>query len=108
MNSTKLKIALIVDSINVSKYVFDLVLWANNQDNVTISHLIIQDLPKKNKKIHIIIKLINYLKKKGVKSIIQEILWLIINKVEVIKLRKLPTHADHLTSKSLATLVEKK
>jgi len=40
-----LLVGLIVDSEHVSSYVADWVHWAKSQENVAITHLIIQDLP---------------------------------------------------------------
>jgi hypothetical protein len=105
MKQSKLKIALIVDSINVSKYVFDLAAWANDQDDITLSHLIIQK-PILKKNTNIVFKFIKYLKNKGVRSFIQHIFWYLINKIEALKLKKIPAYADHLTQKSLDVGVE--
>ena len=41
----KLKIGLIVDGPQVTKYVYDLIEWTRNTDSIRISHLVIQDLP---------------------------------------------------------------
>src|SRR5271156_6788920 len=42
---SKLKIGLIVDGELASKYVHELVDWANTTDALCVSHLIIQDRP---------------------------------------------------------------
>ena len=60
-NNGILKIGLIVDSEIVSKYVFDLAKWGQQQEKLKITHLIIQ---KKNENSGNIIGVLNkYFKK---------------------------------------------
>ncbi len=48
----KLKIALIVDSKIASKYVYELAEWGQNQNDLEVTHLVIQNIPYSQSKIH--------------------------------------------------------
>jgi hypothetical protein len=38
----KLRVALLIDGFKVSKYVWDLLIWLQHQDNIVLSHLVIR------------------------------------------------------------------
>ena len=48
----KLKIALLVDSQIDSKYVYELAEWGQNQNELEVTHLLIQNVPSGDSKIH--------------------------------------------------------
>ena len=101
INITKLKIGLIVDSRTVSKYVYELMEWANSEPNIEISHLIIQNISKPNQTASELSKAIRYLKNKGFGNFLQAIIWRVITKVENRKLKKNSHYADHLQQRTL-------
>jgi hypothetical protein len=76
----KLKIALIVDSQMASKYVYELADWGQNQDNLEVTHLIIQNTPSKEQ--NTIHKAFLILKKSGFLYLAQLVGYTIIKKVE--------------------------
>jgi hypothetical protein len=101
MNNKKLKIGLIVDSTTVSKYVYDLAEWANSEENIEVSHLIIQNISKPNQSASTLSKSIRYLKNKGLRNFLQAIVWRFIIEVEKRKLKKNSHYADHLQQRAL-------
>ena len=76
----KLKIALIVDSKIASKYVYELAEWGQNQNDLEVTHLVIQNIPSnKQSKIH---KAFFSLKKNGLFHLAQQVGFTLIEKVE--------------------------
>jgi len=89
----KLKIALIVDSNISSKYVHDLACWAKKQGNLEVSSLIIQ-----KKKCYSSGKLkstIIFLRKTGVKTLLEKIGHAFLVKIEKLLLKRNQIHKNH-------------
>jgi hypothetical protein len=89
----KLKIALIVDSNISSKYVYDLACWAKKQGNLEVSSLIIQ-----KKKCYSSGKLkstIIFLRKTGVKNLLEKIGHAFLVKIEKLLLKRNQIHKNH-------------
>jgi len=89
----KLKVGLIVDSEFVSKYVYELAEWGQLQNDLSIAYLII--LQRENIERGKVSHAVNILKNKGLKEPLKLILWTLIYKVEMRKLRG-TIYKDHL------------
>ena len=98
----KLTIGLIVGSTFASKYVFDLAAWGQSQDDLSISHLILQKTPKSHGGIHSTIKLI---RQHGVLELIRFTSFLLITRFEALVLRRSKHHADHLKNFDLIQVI---
>ena len=95
----KLKIALIVDSNISSKYVFDLACWAKNQSNLEINSLIIQKIPfKSDGKLR---RGIEFLRKKGIKTFLEQIGYILLLKIDEILLSRNEMHKNHFKKQNL-------
>ena len=91
-----LSFGLLVDKPSTNKYVYELIKWSNQQENLNIDCLIIQ---KKNKpKQNLFGKIINSINKNGIAYIIQRILIKILIKFETKLLYKYPKHKNHFSS----------
>lgn len=105
----KLKIALIVDSNFSSKYVCDLAEWGQQQDDLEVTHLIIQNIPRKPRK-SFLKKLVDPLKEKGplhlAETIAQHVIEKGVHAIETRKLKASGSHADHLASYDLSKYVK--
>ena len=99
----KTKIGLIVDSKYSSKYTFDIAKWGLNQDNLEITHLIIQKLDKKRSSL-IFIRGCNFLLRMGFCNFLSLILWKLIGKIEAEKISA-TSHKDHLDIYDLSDVV---
>ncbi len=99
----KLKIGLIVDSEIVSKYVYELAEWGQHQESLSISHLIIQQKKEKPRQSKIS-RVIDAVRTKGIKRIIEIVVWKLIDKLESAKIGK---HAlkDHLQAYDASGIV---
>jgi len=100
----KLKIALIVDSKIASKYVYELAEWGQNQNDLDVTHLLIQNIPSnKQSKIH---KAFLLLKKKGFLHLAQLVGFTLIKKVESLPLKYTNTYKHHFTKYDLSNCVK--
>ena len=63
-----LKIGLIVDGINVSKSVRDLIKWSQTSPNIEISHLIIQEIPRPHRSL--LGRVVMRIRKSGISSLL--------------------------------------
>jgi hypothetical protein len=88
----KLRIALLVDSNIDSKYVFELAQWGQNQNDLEITHLVIQNIPSNKSKTH---KAFFILKKKGIFYLMQAVGFALIEKVESLGLKHIKTYKDY-------------
>jgi hypothetical protein len=104
MSSKKMRLALLVDSLNVSKYVYDLAIWVVNQEDIELTCLIIQKNSDKTTDLNILSKIWRYLRKKGLSGFISVLLWRFILVVEEIKLKRSSKHGDHLSKFALDKL----
>jgi hypothetical protein len=89
----KLRIALLVDSNIDSKYVFELAEWGQNQNDLEITHLVIQNIPSNESKTH---KAFFILKKKGFFYLMQAVGFALIEKVESLGLKNINTYKNHI------------
>lgn len=96
MNSSPLRIALIVDGVRVSKYDADLIEWMMTQDHLEASHLIIQKLSTQQVQGRWS-KAVNALKQSGWSALAQLVLWNVIARIELLRLRRYAGFADHLS-----------
>jgi hypothetical protein len=99
----KTKIGLIVDSRYSSKYTFDLAKWGLDQNNLEITHLVIQQIEKKRSS-SMVIRGYNFLLRLGFYHFFSLILWKAIGKVEAKKIAA-TSHKDHLGVYDLADVV---
>ena len=113
MNKSILKVGLIVDSLTVSKYVFDLVEWARHQSDIHISHLIVPQRPQIVQASKIA-REFNYLRTNGIKRFLQRFfqnfarlfIWSAIIGIEKRKLLS-AGYPEHFTNRSLDGLIDK-
>lgn len=103
-NITPLSIGLIIDSNITSKYVYELAEWANKQNNINISHLIIQS----HTQLHIgkLSKALQSLQKKGFLHFLSQIAYaLILNYEKLVLLIGYQRHKDHFKKFDISKLV---
>ena len=100
----KLKIALIVDSTITSKYVYELAEWGQSQNDLEISHLVIQSLPS-NKQSEIQKEFFS-LKKNGLLYLTRLVGFSIIEKVESLLLKHTNKYKYHLDKYDLSNCVK--
>src|ERR1700722_8873560 len=112
--SKPLKVGLIVDSEFVSKSVFELAAWGQLQRDVSISHLIIQQVH--NSQAGKLQKALALLRKRGVLHLLRAILFLIITNFEFLIITKseflgikrgFRSHCDHLKSFDVSKVIAK-
>jgi hypothetical protein len=92
-NQAKLKIALIVDSTFTSKYVYDLVIWSKKQPNLEISSLIIQKTSFRS--LSKFKRGIKFLQKKGIATLVEQIGFYLLVRLESLLLKRYNIHRDH-------------
>ena len=97
---TKVRVGIILDSLNSSKQIFDFIKMSAKSTNYEITHLIIQK-NKSSTKNSIINKLENYLKKKGLKKLLYALSFKILLKIEEIFLKRLKKYSDFFNNYSL-------
>jgi hypothetical protein len=103
MKQNKLKIGLIIDSDSgVSKYVYELFEWANQQASLEVTHLIIQKIPNKVTGGNRFVKAAKKLREKGLQAFTGGIAWRTLIHLEKIKLKRSGIHADHLSQKTIS------
>ena len=101
--NTKLKVGLIVDSDFASKYVYELVEWAQTQNDLVISHLIIQKADKtRHGKIE---TALGSSKEKEILGLIRLISFTLITKVENFRMRREEHFKNHLKLFDLKKIV---
>jgi len=103
-NTQKLTIGLIVDSTFASKYVFDLAAWGQTQDDLSISHLIVQRTPKSNGGVR---RTADFLRRHGLLELLRFASFFVITRIESLVLRLSKHHADHLKSFDLSKIIGK-
>jgi hypothetical protein len=93
-SKTKLKIGLIVDRKICSKYVYDLAHWGQANDRLEISHLIVPDAPPIPEKTRL-------------GQFARRILWHLIRRIEVDRLKWDRCYGDHLKEYDLGNIFTK-
>ena len=99
----KLRIALLVDSNMDSKYVYDLAEWGQRQNDLEVTHLLIQNLPANNSKIH---KVVLLLKKRGFIYTSRAVGLGLIEKVETLGIRRVKAFENHMNKYDLSNSVK--
>jgi methionyl-tRNA formyltransferase len=99
----KLKIGLIVDSIYSSKYTYDLVEWSKDQDNLVISHLVLQKV-EKIRSSSILVRGYRFLLKMGLFQVISLVIWKLLGRIEATRI-KMTAHKNHLDTYDLSSMV---
>lgn len=101
-NNAKLKIGLLVDSDSSDKYVYELAEWGQSQDDLSISHFIIQQRESSNRgKFSGVIDIV---KNKGLREALRIFLWSLIEKLESARIKK-DTFKDHLQTFDLSKVL---
>src|ERR1700674_3634057 len=101
--NTKLKVGLIVDSEFVSKYVSELAEWGQTQNDLLISHLLIQRA--ENPRPGTIENRIRSSEKKRFLNLIRQISFALITKVENFRMRGDKHYKNHLKLFNLNKIV---
>src|ERR1700676_4222064 len=101
--NTKLKVGLIVDSEFASKYVYELAEWAQTQNDLLISHLLI--LKAEYTRLGRIENGMSSSKKKGFLNLIRLISFALITKVENFRMRGDKRYKNHLKRCNLKEIV---
>lgn len=96
-----LKVGLLVNSTFSDKYVYELALWANDQANIKISHLIVHPRHRDSK----LGRLVEIFRKQGLYVLLSRILFRLIIAVETLILRRSRLHRDHYRIFDLSKLV---
>ena len=99
----KLKIGLIVDSKIASKYVYELAEWGQNQNDLEVTHLVIQNIPYSQSKIH---KAFFSLKKNGFFYLAKQVGFTLIEKVESLLLKYSTIYKHHFAKYNLPNCVK--
>lgn len=98
-----LHVGLIVDSKTTTKYTYEIAEWCRNQQNILLSHLIIQRDKRPNQgKTE---KSFNYLKKQGPLFLLGQASFFALSRTENIFLRKHKHHQDHFQSYQLNDII---
>ena len=106
LTSSPLRIGLLVDTTNVSKYVYAFAEWAQARQNiVSVTHLILhapnQSIPAKSSMLH----KLRSIRRDGIYVTTCEAIFKIILTVERFLLRRNKRHQDHLHTFDLSSLV---
>lgn len=98
-----LKIGLIVDSEHASKYLYDVAEWSRSQDNLSISHLIIQkDIPIQ---MGILKRSLRSMKDHGLFHLLSKLSFFFITQLEHLLLLGEGKYKDHLRLYDLTKIV---
>lgn len=103
MCAHRLKIGLIVDSTQVSPYLHELALWASTQPDVSLTHLILQDLPPAPVQSRLQ-KLQSVYANGGSRAVINRLLWALLYRYEVFRLKRIGKQG-HFARHDIAPLV---
>ncbi len=95
-----LKVALILDSKYVSKYVYDLAKWGQDHKEVSISHIALHK--RTNSERSKFRRGLHSLRKNGVFNLINQIAWVISQSIDGIPLKLEERHRDHYTKFDLS------
>src|SRR6476660_1638207 len=98
----KLRIGLLVDSTFGSKYVHDFVRWANAQDGVSVSHLVVHAAPRSR-----LAKFRTAARRDGLYFALSELAFKVWTRVEDLLLRRFfKRYESHSSQYDLASLVD--
>jgi hypothetical protein len=100
-----LKIGLLTDGTDVSKYVRDIVIWAQGQDSIEISHLITHAPAPTPHQWPRPVRILSKLWHKGPFFLAAQIAWRRLVKGELRKLQRNPLYKDHAARFDITALV---
>lgn len=100
--SGKMKVGLLVDSVSVSKYVYETVQGLLDQEELFEVHLIVQRAAPHSS---LVAKLQEEWMQKGLNSLVTRIAFAILTRAENLILARTRNYRDHLTVFNLASLV---
>lgn len=101
---SKLRIGLLVDGPFVSKYVYNFVLWASEQTNIEISHLIIHK--DTSEAVSTLGKILKTLKREGLERTLARMMFRVVVTMEsLILIRRNKSHREHFMSYDISHLV---
>jgi hypothetical protein len=95
MNKIPLKIGLIIDGDNLSKYDLALVQWMKQQPSLCVSHIISQQLPLQPQ-LKRWQRALSILLRQGLARFLQTTLWNIASRIEIYRLKRQEAFANHL------------
>jgi hypothetical protein len=96
----QLRVGLIVDSVFVSKYVYELADWGRHRDDVRITHALVQQARRETSSA----KAWRLLKERSIPRLLRAVLFRLIQEVESLGLRISKPHEDHLAEFDLRAL----
>jgi hypothetical protein len=103
----QLRVGLLVDSTNVSKYVYDFAKWAQAQSNIRITHLILHQ--PTGRRSNALNRFVNSTRRLGlcrtIGNILAKVLFVLILKIERVRINKYRRHADHLDEFDLSSFI---
>lgn len=107
--TSQLRIGLLVDSVNASKYVYDFAKWAQaKRDILAITHLILHapnNTTSADKGRNLASKIVASLKNNGIYRTLSKALYKLIIKIEIIILSRNKRYRAHLDNFNLSELV---
>lgn len=104
-SASPLRVGLIVDSERVSAYVADWVHWAQTQHNISISHLIIQDVPPRAR--GRIARMRASMVRIGIKAYLENLSFSLITRLEALRLKGTEKFSNHFAREDIAPLVSR-
>jgi hypothetical protein len=96
-----LKIGLLLDSPVSDKYVYELALWAKDQPNISISHLLVHSRRRDSKRETIASSIF----KQAPYDLVSRILFRLISSLETLLLKRSGLHSDHYQLFDLSKIV---
>lgn len=104
----KLRIGLLIDSELESSYIYDFVKWAKIQDDLDVTHLIIQRINTPNKNDTVIKKLRRFIHYRGLNALISYIIFQFLKYFEYQKLKRNSRYKNHFKLCNLSDLIDHK
>lgn len=101
-----LRVGLIVDAERVSVYIADWVHWAKTQENIVISHLIIQDVPPRVSRR--VARIFSSVARVGVRAYFETLSFSLITRLEALRLRRTEKFSNHFAREDISTLVPRR
>jgi hypothetical protein len=104
----QLSVGLLVDTLNVSKYVYDFVRWAQAHPDIKITYVIL--LAPKGRKSNAVVEQVGKIKERGLfraaSDIVSKLLFTLILRIERARIKRSKRHKDHLDEFDLSALIE--
>lgn len=83
----KKRVGIIIDSLNVSKQIYDLIKLSETSDNYEICTLIINNIDEKKK--DLIIQIYNYIKRRGLNKFLSNAIFRLVCKIESLVVKRI-------------------